>query len=164
MIRQLKYSDLKSCLSVIHESFATVAKEYNLTEQNCPNHTSLIKLEKLQNQYKKGTRMFGYFCDDNIVGYVSLTKIDNFTYELNHLAVVPDYRHKGYGKELMDYCKAKVKELGGGKITIGIIEENSILKDWYTAYGFTHTGTQKFEHLPFAVGFMELDGLSVSYR
>lgn len=156
MIRQLKYSDLACCVKVIRESFATVARDFELTEQNCSNHTSFIKLEKLQNQFNKGILMFGYFCDDEIVGYVSLTKIDNLIYELNNLAILPEYRHKGYGTELMDFCKEKVKELGGGKITIGIIEENSTLKNWYAAYGFIHTGTQRFVHLPFTVGFMEL--------
>lgn len=156
MIRQLEYPDLESCMLVIRESFATVARDFKLTEQNCPNHTSFIKLEKLQNQFNRGTQMFGYFYDDKIVGYVSLSTADTLTYELNNLAVLPNYRHKGYGKELMDFCKAKVKELEGGKITIGIIEENSALKDWYAAYGFVHTGTQKFNHLPFTVGRMEL--------
>jgi len=157
MIKPLEYKELVSCVKVIRESFATVARDFELTEQNCPNHTSFIKLEKLQNQFNKGTLMFGYFCDDEIVGYVSLTKIDNLTYELNNLSILPEYRHKGYGTELIDFCKAKVKEFGGGKITIGIIEENSILKDWYAAYGFIHTETQKFENLPFTVGFMGLD-------
>jgi ribosomal protein S18 acetylase RimI-like enzyme len=156
MIKPLEYSDLVSCVKVIRESFATVARDFKLTELNCPNHTSFMTLEKMQNQFNIGTQMFGYFCDDEIVGYVSLTKIDNLTYELNNLAILPEYRHNGYGTELIDFCKAKVKELGGNKIKIGIIEENSILKDWYTANGFIHTGTQKFEHLPFMVGRMEL--------
>jgi len=157
MIKPLEYKELESCVKVIRESFATVARDFKLTEQNCPNHTSFMKLEKLQNQFNKGTQMFGCFCDDEIVGYVSLTKIDNLTYELNNLSILPEYRHKGYGTELMDFCKAKVKELDGKQIMIGIIEENSALKDWYAAYGFIHTGTQKFEHLPFTVGLMELD-------
>lgn len=76
---------------------------------------------------------------------------------MNNLSILPEYRHKGYGKELLDVCKNKVKELGGNKITIGIIEENTKLKEWYIAYGFIQTGTRKFGHLPFTVGFMELN-------
>jgi ribosomal protein S18 acetylase RimI-like enzyme len=63
--------------------------------------------------------------------------------------------HYGYGKKLLDFCKAKAKELGSRKIIIGIVEDNTVLKNWYTANGFTHTGTKKFDHLPFTVGFME---------
>jgi len=42
-------------------------------------------------------------------------------------------------------------------MTIGIIEENEKLKKWYSDLGFVHIGTKKFEHLPFTVGFMEID-------
>lgn len=70
---------------------------------------------------------------------------------------MPDYRHLGIGKELVnfavDYCK---KTLDSNKIKIGIVEENTVLKEWYKALGFVHTGTRKYEHLPFTVGFMEL--------
>lgn len=150
-------AQLEQCTEVIRESFTTVAVEFGLTKENCPTHTSFIKLEVLQDRYRRGCPMFGYFLDGKIVGYVSLTKNSDTSFELNNLAILPEYRHKGYGKELMDVCRNKVKELGGNKITIGIIEENTRLKEWYTAYGFVHTGTRRFEHLPFTVGFMELN-------
>ncbi len=54
-----------------------------------------------------------------------------------------------------EYAFKTAKAMGFNKIQIGIIEENTILKNWYTKNGFVHTGTQKFEHLPFTVGFME---------
>jgi ribosomal protein S18 acetylase RimI-like enzyme len=101
--------------------------------------------------------MFGYFSDGKIVGYVSLIKNSDISFEMNNLSILPKFRHKGYGKELLDICTSKVKELSGNKITIGIIEENTKLKEWYTAYGFIHTGTRTFGHLPFTVGFMELN-------
>lgn len=86
-----------------------------------------------------------------------LQKNSDTSFKMNNLSILPEYRHKGYGKELLDVCKNKVKELGGNKITIGIIEENTKLKEWYIAYGFIQTGTRKFGHLPFTVGFMELN-------
>ena len=63
--------------------------------------------------------------------------------------------HFGHGKELLDFCKDKVRIFGGTKITIGIVEENAVLKNWYTSNGFVHVGTKGFDHLPFSVGFME---------
>lgn len=55
---------------------------------------------------------------------------------------------------LLQYSK---NILGANKIKIGIVEENTILKEWYEKIGFVHTGTKKFEHLPFNVGFMEIE-------
>jgi GNAT superfamily N-acetyltransferase len=74
---------------------------------------------------------------------------------MNDVAILPPWRHLGYGKKLLDFCKAKVIELGGKKITIGIVEENAVLKDWYAANRFEQIGTRVFTQLPFIVGFME---------
>ena len=41
-------------------------------------------------------------------------------------------------------------------MTIGIIEENNRLRDWYIRQGFSHIGTKVLPHLPFTVGLMVL--------
>ena len=155
MIRQLEESDLSLAAEVIRKSFATVAAEFGLTEQNCPNHTSFITADKLHNHIEMGWLMFGLYENERLVGYVSLSNKNDGVYELHNLAVLPDNRHKGYGKQLLDFCKVKVNELGGSKITIGIIEEHTVLKNWYAANGFVHIGIKTFANLPFTVGFME---------
>lgn len=148
---------LNICLDIIHKSFQTVADELNLTKDNCPSHTAFIPIEKLISQFENNTPMFLYQYNGNFVGYFSLSVNDD-SVELNNLAVLPAYRHLGIGKELVDYAIAYSKNIiGASKIKIGIVEENSILKEWYERIGFVHIGTNKFEHLPFTVGFMEKD-------
>jgi hypothetical protein len=51
----------------------------------------------------------------------------------------------------------KIKESGGYKINISIVEENTVLKNWYAEYGFNHIGTKKYDHLPFTSGYMEIE-------
>lgn len=148
-------SDITAAAEVIRTSFATVAKEFGITEQNFPNHTSFMTAEKLQNHINWGWLMYGLYNGGHLIGYVSLSKISNDVFELHNLAVLPECRHKGYGRLLLDFCKAKVKESGGNKITLGMIEENTELKNWYIANGFTHTGMKWFKHMPFTAGFME---------
>ncbi len=77
-------------------------------------------------------------------------------FELEKLSVLPEHRHRGGGKFLLKHARGEVSRMGGDKITIGIIEENLRLKNWYISHGFIHTGTANFPHLPFTVGFMEL--------
>lgn len=132
-----------------------IAVEFGLTEQNCPNHTSFITAEKLQSHFELGLQMNGFFRNEQPIGYVSLSKEGDDIYELHNLSVLPKYHHFGSGKEILDFCKEKVKELGGTKITIGIIEDNTVLKNWYSANGFIHTKIKTSEHLPFTAGFME---------
>ena len=126
-----------------------------MTRENCPAHTSFVTDEQLRDKIKAGYYPFGYFKNGKLVGFVSLTDIGANTYELNNLAVLPGIRHYGYGKALLDFCKAKTRQLGGNRITVGIIEEHTILREWYLVNGFVHTGTKKYDHLPFTVGFME---------
>ena len=147
--------NLPECLEVIHRSFSTVADEFGLTKENCPKHTSFIPISYLETQMKWGWLMFGLYTDKRIIGYMSLSKEAEKVYELHNLAVLPEFRHLGFGTQLLDYAKETVKSLGGSKIKIGIIEESTVLKNWYIANGFEHTGSKKFDHLPFTSGYLE---------
>ncbi len=150
-------AQLNTCLNIIHKSFQTVADDMGLTKDNCPGHTAFMPLKKLQNQFDNGNAMFLYMHNNAFVGYFSLS-VNNTDAELNNLSVLPEYRHLGIGKELVGYAADYSKNtLGANKVKIEIIEENTVLKEWYETLGFVHTGTRKFEHLPFTVGFMELE-------
>ena len=159
MIKQVQISEFPAAAEMIRESFLTVAKEFNITEENCPRHTAFsTTVEELQSHLDWGWLMFGLYENMQLAGYVALSKSREFAdvYELHNLAVLPEYRHKGYGKQLIDFCRDKAKELGGGKITLGMIEENTRLKNWYAQNGFAHTGAKKFDGFPFTAGFMEM--------
>ena len=157
MIKQVENKEqMIICLEIIRNSFITVVKEFKLTENNCPSHTAFITMGKLKKQFDDGRPMFLFFQDTIPVGYFSLAKCSDEEWELNNLAVLPEYRHLGIGKSMIDYAITIVKKYGGSKISIGIIEENTTLKNWYLTLGFVHTGTHKFTHLPFTVGFMEM--------
>ena len=158
MIKQLNLSDLPMAVDVIRASFATVAEEFGLTEENCPRHTGFAtNLTKLQQHFNEGALMYGLFENKQLVGYVSLKKIkdsDFNAFTLNNLSVLPKYRHKGYGKQLLDFCKDKVKELQGGRIEISLNADSTVLKNWYIANGFTLVNQTRLEAFPFDIGFM----------
>lgn len=154
-IFQIRLSQLSLAAEVIRAGFTTVAEEFRLTRQNCPNHTSFITAEKLKIHYSLGWLMFGLFKKERLVGCVSLSDEGGGVFKLHNLSVLPECRHNGYGEDLLGFCKEKVKKSSGTKIEFDIIEENTRLKNWYEKNGFTHTGIEKFPHLPFTVGYME---------
>lgn len=156
-IREIMDIEIDDCAEVIRESFLTVAEEFGLNTDNCPTNGAFIKSERLTAERQKGNLMYALFKDDRMVGFMALEDKTGGVYELEKLAILPQCRHCGYGKKLIDFAKEKVLKLDGIKITIGIIEENTKLKNWYANYGFKHTGIKIFPHLPFTVGFMELD-------
>ena len=156
MIREITSDDeLKESVKVVRDSFAAVAADLNLNEQNCPTHPAFISLAGLKKLRDKGARTFGLFQGSRQIGFVAIEKASDTLYYMEKLSVLPEYRHRGFGKKLMDFVFNHVREENGATVSIGIINENKVLKNWYRDYGFVETGARRFEHLPFVVCFME---------
>lgn len=145
----------EDCVRVIRDSFITVANQFNITRQNAPTNPAYIELESLQTMKQKGVDMYGAYINKYLVGFVAIEKSDKDLYFMEKLAVLPEYRHNGYGSRLIDFVVETVKKAGGKKISIGIINENKVLKDWYIQNGFSVSGIKQFPHLPFDVCFLE---------
>lgn len=156
-IRRIGEENLEECAEVIRQGFMTVAKDFGLTKENCPTNGAFIEKKRLVTEREKGHQMYGVVDQEKIVGYMQLERNTAEEFFLQKLVVLPEYRHKGIGKQLLDHTKELVKNWGGKRISISIIEENQVLKAWYMEYGFIPTRVHKFEHLPFTVGFLELE-------
>ena len=157
MIRKVEQKDIKECVDVIVKSFMTVADEFGFTIENASRFTAFATTEDRLNWHIEGEHrpMYVYIEDDIIVGYYSLLLQENEACELNNVCVLSEYRHKGIGEKLMKHAFITATELGCKKINIGIVEENTVLKEWYASQGFKHTGTRKFDFFPFTCGYME---------
>ena len=148
--------DIGVAVILLRESFGTVAAEFGLTEKNCPSNPAFIKKESLKEQINNNRIFYLLYQDDKPVGSVAIEKSPDQpgVYYIERVAVLPEYRHKGFGKELMKFATRRIISMGGKKISIAIIDENRILKNWYANQGFIESGIRKFEHLPFTVCFM----------
>ena len=157
MIRKVEQEDIKECVNVIVKSFMTVADEFGFTIDNAPRFTAFATTEDRLNWHLRGEHRPMYVYSENgmIMGYYSLLQQDNNECELNNVCVLSEYRHRGIGDKLMKHAFITAKELGCKKINIGIVEENTVLKQWYDSYGFVHIGTKKFDFFPFTCGYME---------
>ncbi len=159
MIRAIDQKDIRECVSVICESFATVADEFGFTEENAPRFTAFATDERRINWHLNGEHrpMYGFYEGEKLVGYYSLLIQDNQVCELNNLCVLPEYRHEKIGYRLLEHAFEKARELNCTKMKIGIVEENQVLRRWYEEYGFVHTGTEKYDFFPFTCGYLEKD-------
>ena len=157
MIREVAGKDIAECVKVIRESFLTVAEEFGFTIENAPRFTAFATTEERLNWqlYYENRRMYAFIEEDRIVGYYSLLQQENGECELNNLCVLPACRHRGIGEKLLNHAYMIAEELQCGKINIGIVEENQVLRQWYEAMGFVHIGTKKFDFFPFTCGYME---------
>jgi ribosomal protein S18 acetylase RimI-like enzyme len=73
---------------------------------------------------------------------------------IERLAVVPEHRRRGRGSKLLSHALAVIREHGGARASIGIMNQNEQLKRWYEAKGFVESGRKRFAHLPFEVCFL----------
>ena len=157
MIKAISAADIVECVTVIKESFYTVAREFDITVENAPRFTAFATTEErlyfqLEDEHRP---MYAYFEEGEILGYYSLAMLDDSKCELNNLCVLPSHRHKGIGEQLLQHAFTTAVTLHCTKMQIGIVEENEVLKQWYVTKGFIHTGTQKFDFFPFTCGYME---------
>ena len=149
--------DFTVLAKLLNEAFATVAKEFGLTKENTPTNNAFILNEALQSQLTKNKEFYYYEDKGSIIGFIAIEKSSKEpdTFYIEKIAVLPGYRHKGIGRLLMDFSTKRIQELNGKRISIGLIDSNAILKNWYQAQGFNEFEIKSFDHLPFDVCMME---------
>jgi GNAT superfamily N-acetyltransferase len=157
MIREVKREEIPKCVSLIKKAFLTVADEFGFTEENAPRFTAFATNEERLLWQMDGEHRLMYVYEDSgvLYGYYSLLIQDNKECELNNLAVLPEYRHKGIGKQLLEHAYSTARENGCKLMNIGIVEENVKLKKWYEDNGAVHVGMHKFDFFPFTCGYMK---------
>ncbi len=156
MIKELTTeNEIDNSLVIIRNSFKTVADKFNLTPANCPTHPSFMKYEDLNSLKKPGVNFFGLFDNGIHAGFILTEKSDNDVFYIEKLSVLPGYRHNGYGTELVRHAIEFIRNMNGKKVSIGIINEDTVLKKWYCGLGFNEVATRHYDHLPFTVCFME---------
>ncbi len=152
-------TELAECVRVLRSAFGTVASDLHITEETAPTNPAFVDLAKMGEYVKRRVSLFGMFAGEQMIGCVAIEKsnTDEATYFIERLAVIPEERHRGHGSALLEHAIEKIYERGGQYVSIGIIDANKVLKDWYARSGFTETGRKRFEHLPFEVCFMKKD-------
>ncbi|MBF0530946.1 MAG: GNAT family N-acetyltransferase [Deltaproteobacteria bacterium] len=155
-VRKAMEDDSSLLADIIRRSFAEVARLFHLNPENCPTHPSNCTEEWIKNDLQKGKEYFIIQNEGRPVGCVCLFQRPDRDFELGRLAVLPQYRHRGLGKDLVDHSVLLARQSGAKRVEIGIIARQKVLADWYKSLGFTDIGIKQFKQLPFDVAFMEL--------
>lgn len=141
---------------IINRSFQTVADEFLFTKETVPGFPAYISIEKISGQIRDGLNMYLYEEGDRNVGCIGICFSDGANgCKVERLAVIPEFRHRGIGKKLMEFIENKAKLMNEETLQLEIVHENSILKNWYSANGFVELRIDTYDHLPFKVGVLE---------
>lgn len=146
---------LDECAAVIRAAFATVAAARGLTPETAPTHPSLTSTDEVTAWCRAGVRWFAAVGANGLVGCVALKRSSRpGVCYLERLAVLPDRRHHGLGRRLVERVARVAREQGARELSIGIIDDDDVLERWYEASGFRKAGTKRFPHLPFTVAYL----------
>jgi diamine N-acetyltransferase len=160
VIRELRSEDeLGRCVGLLRAAFATVAAEFGLTEETAPTNAAFATLENLERHVRDGMTIYGMFLDASLIGCVAVkrSKADAAVSYIERLAVAPENRHYGRGGQLLSFAIERIRESGGRTASIGVMDSNERLKNWYLARGFAQHDCRRVAHLPFKVCFMSID-------
>lgn len=155
-IIKLEKDDLKEAAVIIRKGFETVKERFNLTYENAKGNSAFLKDEKLISNYHKGRLMFGLYFDNSLIGFIQLEERKGNEAYIEHFTILEQYRGLGYGEMLLKYAISKAKELGLEKVTLGAMNDDTKLKEYYLKNGFKIKNTKRFKGYTYTVVFMEL--------
>lgn len=155
-IRSVTYEQLPQCLETVQKAFGVNCEKFGFTKENYPSCAAFLTLKDLIKAKKNGTHFYGVFVDGRIAGCVQLKRVDKATYSFTRFAVLPEYQHYGFGRELIAHCKAKAREYGAQKMTLLMMYDNEHLRRFYESCGFELVRTQQDEFHPFLCGIYEI--------
>ena len=153
-IRNANLTDASILSDLIRLSFIGVAWRFGLTPDKCPKHPSNCTDAWIENDFARGVTYYIFENENAAIGCVALEKADSDLCYLERLSVLPAKRRKGFGRALVDHVIHQANLTGAKQIGIGIIADDTELKQWYQKIGFVAGDTKEFEHLPFRVQFM----------
>ncbi len=156
-IQAASLQDTEIISFIISQTNMDVAEKFEITLENNPKHPSFYTKEWVVSDIDRGEKYFLYREKGVNCGCVAFEQPNSNISYLNRLSVLPAYRHKGIGellvKHVLEYSRTKNIQM----VSIGIIAEHVLLKNWYLKLGFVEGETQHFEHLPFDVTYMSYE-------
>jgi len=137
----IEINDSKIITDILNKAFVTVALQFGFTKDNVPRFPAFINAELIENQLKKGLKMYGYKINEQIAGCIGYSYYKDQIYFIERLATLPDYRHSGIGKKLISYIENKIRENGGKTAEIHVVDKNEILVEWYKKLNYKQVRT-----------------------
>ena len=128
---------------ILNKAFMTVAIQYNFTKETVERFPAFMESVVIDNQLKNGLKMYGYKEDNKIVGCAGYSFYNDKVYMIERLGTLPEYRHKGIGKKLMEFIENKIRKNGGKIAEIHVVDINEVLIEWYKNKNYKQIRTDK---------------------
>jgi ribosomal protein S18 acetylase RimI-like enzyme len=145
----IEVNDSNIITNILNKAFFTVAQELHFTKENASTFPAFIHADRIEKSLKNGLRMFGYVIDEQIIACAGFSHYKDETYFIERLATLPEYRHRGIGKKMMDFVEIQIKNIGGKNIEIHVVDKNTPLREWYKQLHYKEIRIDEIPSLPF---------------
>lgn len=131
------------CLHVFELEANRVAMIMPLMEQAFDsNYSEAWKPAQVMDTLRlPGTRLMVCKCDDVAVGFILFQTLYE-SCEILLLGVLPDYRHRGIGRSLLQHCIRQAPNQNTKKVFLEV-RENNPARSFYAENGFVEIGRRK---------------------
>lgn len=147
----------KVVAGIIRESFRSQAEMLGLTVEKHSGYAAFETSQRVERRIKSGEHV--------VLGYVGEKPVGTITFSveseqpvngwIERLAVLPEFRGNGYGRELMGYAEEWLRKAGVVCVELAIVKQFKSLQEFYKQLGYNPTETVKYEFLPFEILHME---------
>jgi len=134
---------------ILNKAFNTVALQFNFTRENAPRFPAFIDQTIIEKDLQRGLKMFGFKVNDRVAGCIGYSFYKEKIYLIERLATLPEYRHSGIGRKLMDFCENKIRDAGGKIIELHVVDQNKVLIEWYEKQGYRIIRVDEIKTAPF---------------
>lgn len=127
LFRPMKVTDIPAVMEIEKLSFADPWSELSFEDEITANDLAYYIVSLV---------------DGKVTGYAGMWVVLDEA-QLTNIALHPDYRGQGTGKEVLAYMIELAKQLGAAKMTLEVRKTNQIAQRVYRNLGFAVIGTRK---------------------
>lgn len=153
-IREAFADEAATIATIISEANRDVATRFRLDATNCPKHPSFCTAAWVEADLARGERYFVIVQGGTPIACVAYETPSADVAYLNRLSVLPGFRKRGIGAQLVAHVIALADAADISTVSIGVIGEHGDLQRWYRKLGFVDGELKRFPHLPFSVRYM----------
>jgi len=146
-------------VAVLRAGFESVREQFGITAENNPHYPVYWEVGDVARAVARPAQLLGVEVDAALVGcaFAGPSRRRERCWELRHLAVIPEFRHRGIGEALIRAAVECAAADGADVLRIGIVAENLRLSQWYARLGFRVVSRgESYPPLPFTVDRLEL--------
>ncbi|WP_283679868.1 GNAT family N-acetyltransferase [Lentilactobacillus sp. Marseille-Q4993] len=152
-VRKCNIDDVHDLIDVAVTTFVETFLPKN-SQRNIDKYvrTAFSTSQIMDEMYNPHSQFFLIYYDEKIAGYMKINTgaaqtepHGNKAIEIQRLYILDKFKRMGLGSDLMSKAIAIAKNTHKDEIWLGVWEHNQTAQDFYTTFGFAHTGDHPFK-------------------